>query len=73
VLLVEPENFQAFHNFCVTLVEQSRLGEADRCMGDLAQLMKNDADYLATHFKTIFDRLHRRKLAAENGSVPVFK
>ncbi|GAU94221.1 hypothetical protein RvY_06038 [Ramazzottius varieornatus] len=73
VLAVEPENFQAFHNLCVTLIEQDKLGEADQCMLDLADLMQNDPNYLATHWRTIYDRLHKRKLAAENGAVPLFK
>ena len=73
MLTVEAENFQAFHNLCVTLLEQDKLVEADQCMLDLAELMRNDPQYLATHWRTIYDRLHKRKLAAENGSVPVFK
>ncbi|OQV18975.1 Transmembrane and TPR repeat-containing protein [Hypsibius exemplaris] len=74
VLIVEPDNFQALHNYCVTLVEQNKFAAAETCMGDLAEKMKDDRGYLTTHFKTIFDRLHRRKLIHENdGTVPVFK
>nr|XP_018672931.1 transmembrane and TPR repeat-containing protein 3 isoform X3 [Ciona intestinalis] len=57
VMKEDPSNVQGWHNFCVTLVQQTKLKEAENCLRDVLQLSPHET-YISENLAFV-----RRQLA----------